>query len=58
MQESRAAAIDPRIVDWDVAVTVLTETHRLITSEGGDIVQRFRFLFPNMAVTAHADGET
>ncbi len=29
MQESRAAAIDPRIVDWDVAVDVVTATHRL-----------------------------
>ena len=35
-----------------------TATHRLVTSEGGDIVQRYRFLFPGMSVTAHADGDT
>jgi predicted Zn-dependent protease len=58
MRESQAAAIDPRIVDWDASVDVLTATHRLVTSEGGDTVQRYRFLFPGMAVTAHADGET
>jgi len=58
MRESRAAAIDPRIVDWEATVDVMTATHRLVTSEGGDIVQRYRFLFPGMAVTAHADGDT
>ncbi len=35
-----------------------TATHRLVTSEGGDLVQRYRFLFPSMSVTAHADGDT
>jgi predicted Zn-dependent protease len=58
MQESRSAAIDPRIVDWEASMSVQTETHRLVTSEGGDVVQRFRFLFPGMTVTAHDDGET
>ena len=58
MRESRAAAIDPRIVDWDASVDVLTATHRLVTSEGGDVVQRYRFLLPGMSVTAHADGVT
>ena len=58
MRESRAAAFDPRIVDWNAAVDVLTATHRLVTSEGGDVVQRYRFLLPGMAVTAHADGVT
>ena len=58
MRESRAAAIDPRIVDWDATMTVLNATHRLVTSEGGDIVQHYRFLLPGMAVTAHANGDT
>jgi len=58
MAESRAAAIDSRIVDWEASVDVLSATHRLVTSEGGDVVQRYRFLFPGMAVTAHADGDT
>ena len=35
-----------------------TATHRLVTSEGGDVVQRYRFLFPGLVVTAHADGDT
>ena len=58
MRESRAAPADPRIVDWEASVAVTNATHRLITSEGGDIVQRYRFLFPHMTVTAHADGDT
>ena len=54
----RQAGIDPRIVDWETYVEVRTATHRLITSAGGDIIQRYRFLFPGMSVTAHADGDT
>jgi predicted Zn-dependent protease len=58
MQESREAEIDPRIVDWDASIETRTAMHRLVTSTGGDIVQRYRFLFPSMSVTAHADGDT
>ena len=56
---SRAAAgFDPRIVDWEAGVEVRTATHRLVTSAGGDVVQRYRFLMPGLSVTAHADGVT
>ena len=57
-RESEGAGCDPRIVDWEALVDVQDETHRLVTSEGGDVVQRFRFLFPSISVTAHADGVT
>jgi predicted Zn-dependent protease len=57
-QESRQAGCDPRIVDWQVAMDVRTATHRLVTSTGGDVIQRYRFLLPGMSVTAHADGVT
>ena len=53
-----AAAIDPRIVDWEAGVEVRTATHRLVTSAGGDVVQRYRFLLPGLSATAHADGDT
>jgi predicted Zn-dependent protease len=58
LEESRQAAIDPRIVDWETLCDVRTATHRLVTSDGGDVVQRYRFLFPSMQVTAHANGNT
>ncbi len=57
-EESRQAGCDPRIVDWDASVEVRTSTQRLVTSTGGDVIQRFRFVMPGMAVTAHADGVT
>jgi len=56
--ESRAAAIDPRIVDWQAHVDVRTATHRLVTSTGGDVVQRYRFLYAGVSATAHAEGDT
>ncbi|HXU67088.1 MAG TPA: TldD/PmbA family protein [Casimicrobiaceae bacterium] len=56
--ESEGAGFDSRIVDWEALVDVREATHRLVTSEGGDVVQRFRFLFPSVGVTAHADGVT
>jgi predicted Zn-dependent protease len=55
--ESAAAAIDPRIVDWEAAAEVCTATHRLVTSEGGDVIQRYHYLMPNLSVTAFADGD-
>ncbi|MFO1323165.1 MAG: TldD/PmbA family protein [Burkholderiales bacterium] len=56
--ESASAGFDPRIVDWEVGVEVRTATHRLVTSAGGDVTQRYRFLMPGLSVTAHADGVT
>jgi predicted Zn-dependent protease len=58
MRESQAAAFDPRIVDWDASIEIVTATHRLVTSTGGDVVQHYRFLQPGMSVTAHGDGHT
>ena len=58
MSESRQAGIDPRIVDWEAYLEMRTTTHRLFTSDGGDVTQRYRFLFPGLSVTAHANGDT
>ena len=56
--ESRSAAIDPRIVDWEMSVEVRNATHRLVTSAGGDVTQRYRFLFATASATAHANDDT
>ncbi len=56
--ECAAATRDPRIVDSEAGVEVRTATHRLVTSTGGDVVQRYRFLLPRLTVTAHAGGVT
>ncbi|HEV2220121.1 MAG TPA: TldD/PmbA family protein, partial [Casimicrobiaceae bacterium] len=55
---SSEAGCDPRIVDWEALIEVRHATQRLVTSAGGDVLQRFRFVFPSLAVTAHADGVT
>src|SRR5208283_3695233 len=57
-EESRQAGCDPRIVDWEAAVETRIALHRFLTSAGGDVTQRYRFVMPNMSVTAHADGDT
>jgi predicted Zn-dependent protease len=56
--ESAEAGKDPRIVDWEALVDVRHATHRFVTSEGADVLQRYRFLYPSISVTAHADGVT
>jgi predicted Zn-dependent protease len=56
--ESAAAGFDPRIVDWEASCDVVTATHRLVTSAGGDVTQRYRFVMPSLSVTAHAGGDT
>jgi predicted Zn-dependent protease len=56
--ESRACAIDPAIVDWEASVDIIHATHRLVTSAGGDVTQRYRYLLPGIAVTAHGNGHT
>jgi predicted Zn-dependent protease len=56
--EGAGIPADDRIVDWDASVEVRTATHRLVTSEGGDVTQRYRFVLPGLSVTAHADGHT
>jgi predicted Zn-dependent protease len=58
MAESRSIGADPRFVDWEASVDVVESTQRLVTSEGGRIEQRFRFLLPSVSVTAHANGDT
>ncbi|GIK84716.1 MAG: peptidase C69 [Betaproteobacteria bacterium] len=56
--ESQAAGFDPRIVDWEAGIEVREATHRLVTSAGGDVVQRYRFVMAGASATAHAGGDT
>lgn len=56
--ESRAAGCDSRIVDWEASVETRNADHIYLTSEGGEVRQRFRFVMPSLSVTAHADGDT
>ncbi len=57
-EESQQAGCDARIVDWEASVETRTAVHTYLTSAGGEITQRYRFVMPNLMVTAHADGDT
>ncbi|MFT5589335.1 MAG: putative Zn-dependent protease [Bradyrhizobium sp.] len=58
MQESQACRIDARIVDWSASVGTIT-THQLyLTSGGGELEQQFRYVIPNLSVTANEGAET
>jgi predicted Zn-dependent protease len=56
--ESREAGFDSRIVDWEASVEARIARHTYLTSAGGEVVQRFRFVMPNLSVSAHAGGDT
>ena len=57
-EESARAGCDPRIVDWEASVESRSAEHVYLTSTGGDVVQRYRFVMPGLMATAHADGDT
>jgi len=52
--ESAGARIDPRVVDWEAGVELREADHRLLSSAGGDVRQRYRFVMPSLSVTANA----
>jgi predicted Zn-dependent protease len=56
--ECAAANIDGRIVERTAAVQLTHSEQTYLTSDGIRIDQRFRFMLPQISVTAHADGVT
>jgi predicted Zn-dependent protease len=56
--ESAGANCDPRIVDWQASIEVRDAEHLLLTNHGGEVYQRYRFVVPDVAATAHDDGDT
>ncbi|WP_250469391.1 TldD/PmbA family protein [Caballeronia sp. GAFFF2] len=57
-EECAAASIDTRIVERTASMQVIESEQTLITSDGVRIEQRFRFAMPQLAVAAHAHGDT
>jgi predicted Zn-dependent protease len=56
--ESATCRINDRIVDWEASLWT-TSTHQLyLTADGSDIEQQFRFVVPNLYVTANAGSDT
>jgi predicted Zn-dependent protease len=58
MQESRACRIDARIVDWYASVSAVATSQLYLTADGADVLQNFRYVIPNLAVTANQGADT
>ena len=56
--ECAAANMDARIVERMAAVQITHSEQTYVTSDGIRIDQRFRFMMPQLSVTAHAAGVT
>jgi predicted Zn-dependent protease len=58
MQESRACSIDSRIVDWYASISAVSTSQLYLTADGADVVQHFRYVIPNLAVSANQGADT
>jgi predicted Zn-dependent protease len=56
--ESATCRIDDRIVDWEASLWTTNTNQLYITSDGSDIEQQFRYVVPNLYVTANAGSDT
>jgi predicted Zn-dependent protease len=57
-EESRACAIDARVVDWYASIAAVTTSQLYLTADGTDVTQNFRYVIPNLAVTASHGPDT
>jgi predicted Zn-dependent protease len=53
IQEAAACKIDSRIIDWSASLWTTETEQRYLSSAGADIRQKFRFVVPNLTVTAN-----
>ncbi len=57
-QQSRLLGIDDRIVDWGASLVRRDVDQLLVTSGGGRVEQRFRFVYPGLRATANEGTNT
>ncbi len=57
-QQSRLLGIDERIVDWNASLVKREVDTLLVTSGGGRIEQRFRFVYPRLEAVANEGTNT
>ena len=57
-QQSFRLGIDERIVDWGASLTRRDVDQLLVTSDGGAVEQRFRFVYPSLSATANEGTNT
>ena len=58
MCESRACKTDARIVDWYASLGITSSSQLYLTADGADVQQYFRYVVPNLAVTANQGADT
>jgi predicted Zn-dependent protease len=56
--EAKQCRVDDRIVDWEANLWTTHSSQAYFTADGGEIVQEFHYVVPNMSATAYADGES
>lgn len=56
--ESATCHFDQRIVDWEASLWTITTDQLYLTADGSEIMQQFRYVMPNLAVTANAGADT
>jgi predicted Zn-dependent protease len=57
-RESAACRLDDRIVDWAAQLWTTTSRQLMLTADGGEALQEWRFTVPGLHVTAHHAGLT
>lgn len=58
MTQSKACAIDPRIVDWMATLWTVSTEQLYLSSEGADAAQSFHYVMPDIRVTANEGADT
>ncbi len=58
MRESNACRIDSRIVDWTASLWSATTSQMYLSADGAEASQQFRYVIPNLAVTANDGADT
>jgi predicted Zn-dependent protease len=56
MEESRACALDSRVVDWAAALWTTHLRQVFVTADGAEAEQEFHYMVPGLHVTANANG--
>lgn len=56
--ESATCHLDGRIVDWEASLWTIASDQLYLTADGGEVLQQFRYVMPNLAVTANAGADT
>lgn len=58
LAESAACALDERIVDWSAALWTIASDQLYLTADGAEIEQQFRYVMPELSVSANAGSDT